>query len=161
MQIVNDCVKEGTLLLEVNGQCMSVSDAMIKYDNFMKYSIELIKSIDIKYGRCCEIANSKITKLEDKILSLEKQLIRCCKGRNIIHINYTPIKIPTRDIISIGISLGGGSIYELPYNFRSIKKRLEQNKNILPNIQKNKNYYSDKQKEGLYALSARINKNKI
>lgn len=42
-----------------------------------------------------------------------------------------------------------------------MKKRLEQNKNILPNIQKNKNYYSDKQKEGLYALSARINKNKI
>ena len=50
MQIVNDCVKEGTLLLEVNGQCMSVSDAMIKYDNFIaRFSFLCIFYVYISY----------------------------------------------------------------------------------------------------------------
>ena len=53
--------------MEVNGQCMDVSQAFIKYENFMEYAIELIKSIDMKYGRCCEIANNRLDKLEDRV----------------------------------------------------------------------------------------------
>ena len=159
MQIINDCVKEGTLLLEVNGQCISVSDAMIRYDNFMNYVISLIRTIDTKYARCCEIANSKITKLEDRITSVETQLKKCCRNRPIIWVPPTGQTGGIKPIKSISISTGGGSILDLPYDFRGMYLRKLQNKTITINQPKNTNYYSDKEKEALKQNIRRINPN--
>lgn len=157
MKIVNDCVKEGTLLLEVNGQCISVSDAMIKYDNFMTYVIGLIRTIDTKYARCCEIANSKITKLEDRITAVETQLKKCCSRKPIIYVPPTGQTGGIKPIKSISVSVGGGSVLELPYDFRSMYLRKIQNKTTTINPIRNTKYYSDKEKEALVNNIQRVN----
>lgn len=160
MQIINDCVKEGTLLLEVNGQCMDVSQAFIKYDNFMEYVIELIKSIDMKYGRCCEIANNRLTKLEDRVSTVEKQIINCCKGKKIVYV-YPDSGITggIKPIKTIGVLFNEDRPQTLPYDFRSMLLRKQQNKTTTVNTVKNKDYYSPKQKEALANLSKRFNPN--
>lgn len=160
MQIINDCVKEGTLLLEVNGVCMNVSDAFIKYEKFMQYSMDLIKSIDVKYGRCCEIANNRLDKIEDKVKSIEQQLIKCCKGRNVIYVY--PIYGTTggiKPIKSIGVLFNQSEPKQIPYDFRGVEDRLRSRKTTPLNPIKNTNYYSPKEKEALLQSIRRVNPN--
>lgn len=159
MQIINDCVKEGTLLLEVNGQCMDVSQAFIKYDNFMEYAIELIKSIDMKYGRCCEIANSRLTKLEERVSTVEKQIINCCRGKKIVYVYSGGSITNIKPIKTIGVLFNDDIVQTLPYDFKGMLLRKQQNKTVTINPVKNKDYYSPKEKEALNNLSKRVNPN--
>ena len=159
MEIINDCVKEGTLLLEVNGQCMNVSEAFIKYENFMEYAIELIKSIDMKYGRCCEIANNRLNKLEDRVKTVEAQIIRCCKSKQITYVYPEGGMSGIKPIKTITTIFNESTPKELPYDFRGMILRKQQNKTITINPPKNQNYYSPKEKEAQVNLSRRVNPN--
>lgn len=159
MVILNDCVKEGTLLLEVNGQCMDVSQAFIKYENFMEYAIELIKSIDMKYGRCCEIANNRLNKLEDRVKMVEAQIIRCCKNKQITHVYPVGGTGGIKPIKTITTIFNEVAPKELPYDFRGMILRKQQNKTITINPPKNQNYYSPKEKQAQIDSIRRVNKN--
>jgi len=137
MTIINDCIKEGTLKLEVNGQCRDVSNVIKKMEE------------------CCIIVNRKVDSITNKVKILEQQLEKCCKTK--VTVVGGPIKpIKGNTIISISYVLTEGIPRNIPYNFRNLEY-LKRHPNTDWFGPKNTKYYSDKEKEALVQNIRRVN----
>ena len=78
MRIVNDCVKENTLFLEINGTCQNVSQLFI---NIRDRFIQLTNRVET-LEKCCKGVNERLLRVEkccksnsDRISKLEE----CCR----------------------------------------------------------------------------------
>jgi hypothetical protein len=156
MKIINDCVKEGTLLLEIDGVCTDVSNiirTLVKNNIDIKGEIASIKSdlVGLKADR---------NNLYNIIRSLEDKMNKCCPINppqppqppvrpNPID-NFSPIYL---DILNQYEELSS------VYNYRTIaRNRMLYKGKINPMPVKNQDYYSEKEKAGLRALSKRYKK---
>lgn len=161
MRIVNDCVKENTLFLEINGTCQNVSQLFI---NIRDRFIQLTNRVET-LEKCCKGVNERLLRVEkccksnsDRISKLE-EYCRRIQG-NIFSWN-PPVFYPgtggttlPRIISNIEVE-SKQKMRKVPFDFRGLEFRRVHGDPPDKFGPKNTKYYTEKE---LSPLRARLKK---
>lgn len=147
MKIINDCIKENTLFLEIGGTCHNVSQLFLNIKD--KFN-ELNGKIE-DMQKCCKSNNDRLIKLEE-----------CCRRIQKIIFNWKqPVFYPGSGgttfpaIVSNIQFTERKSIRTVPHNFRGLEFRRVNGDPPDKFGPKNTKYYTEKE---LNPLRARLKK---